>query len=438
MGETQKASFFNEKVCGMPLKVFIPLSLVVWLIAFIGKLPADIFSTLIFLWTLGSFLQFLGNKTPILGKYIGFGGILPLFGASLLVTIGLINPDLKAQCGGAVNSTIIPILVGILLCGSILGKLNRETLKKAAIRYIPVILVGQVFAIGGSFLIGKLLGYDLFHSVVLVAFPCFCGGSGGPMANIPMAITSGLGIDGTEFAGYMMAGATLANVEAILMCGLLDLLGKARPSLTGNGDLVRSKDKTLDAGDQRSAKFDGNFNTLFKTMIVIGLLVVAGSVIASLLKPIINLNYLVYVILLCVIVKLTGVLPKDWEEGMAHWMGFAMPLFLPALIAGMGIGSIDLVATFSSITPAFFVLVTSTVLFFVLGSMIGGWIVGFYPVEAGISVGCCSCNIGGTGDILCCETAHRMNLYPFASLSTRLGGAIALLELGLVLQFVHL
>ena len=171
---------------------------------------------------------------------------------------------------------------------------------------------------------------------------------------------------------------------------------------------------------------------------VIGFLVICGNVIAVIMKPIINLNYLVYVILLCFIVKLSGIMPQDWEDSMAHWMGLAIPLFLPALIAGMGIGSIDLVATFSSLTPGFFVLVTVTVLSFVLGAMIGGFLVGFYPIEAGISVGCCSCNIGGTGDIICCETAHRMNLYPFASLSTRLGGAIALLELGIILQYVKL
>jgi Na+/citrate or Na+/malate symporter len=329
-------------------------------------------------------------------------------------------------------------MVPILLCGSLLGRLDKDMLKKAAIRYIPVIIIGELFAIAGSFIAGKLLGYDLFNSVILVAFPCFSGGSGGPLGAIPMSISNALGIDGSTFVGKMMAGATLANVEAILLSGLLDLVGKKKPSWTGNGVLVRSKDKELDVNSAKGAPFTGKFEDMFRAFLVMGTITMCGSIISVLLKPVVNLNYLVYVILICIIVKLSGILPKDWEDSMAHWMGFALPLLLPSLIAGMGIGSIDLVATFSSITPAFFILVTVTVVSFVIGSMLGGWIIGFYPVEAGISVGCCSCNIGGTGDIICCETAHRVNLYPFASLSTRLGGAIALLELGFLLQFVKL
>lgn len=433
----QKTGFLNSKIVGMPMKVFLPLALIIWVIAFIGKLPKDVYCTLIFLWTLGSFLQWVGNKTPILGKYVGFGGILPLFGASLLVTLGLIGPDLKEQCGTFVTSNIVPVLMGFLMCGSILGRLDRETLKKAALRYLPVILIGQACAIGGSFLMGKILGYDLFHAVVLNAFPCFSGGSGASMGSIPLMITETLGLDGNEFVGFMMSAATLANVEAILLSGLLDLLGKAKPSLTGNGNLVRSKNGKIDVDNQKKVRFDGNFDNLLKVLAVMGTIVVVGNVLATLIRPIINLNYIVYIILICLIVKLTGILPKDWENAMADWMGLILPIFLPALIAGMGIGSIDLVATFSAITPAFFLLVTTTVLCFVGGSMLGGWIVGFYPVEAGISAGCCSCNIGGTGDIICCETAHRMNLYPFASLSTRIGGAIALLELGFLMQFVQ-
>ena len=287
-GTNEKTGFLDEKVVGMPMKIFLPMAVIVWGIAFTGRLPKDVFSTLIFVWSLGAFLQWCGNKTPILGKYVGFGGILPLFGASLLVTIGVISPELKEQCGGLVNTTIIPVLIGILLAGSILGRLDRDSLKKAALRYIPVIICGEIFAIAGSFIVGKVLGYDLFHSVVLVAFPCFSGGSGGPLGQIPMAITNALGIDGNEFVGYMMAGATLANVEAILLCGILDLLGKKMPGLTGNGSLVRKAGKAMETASQKKNKFDGNFDNLLRALMVIGFLVICGNVIAVIMKPIIN------------------------------------------------------------------------------------------------------------------------------------------------------
>lgn len=439
MGRENKAEgLLGQKICGIPLPLFMGLSIVIWVIGFSGKLPNSVFATLMFLWSLGMFLQWLGSNTPVLGKYIGFGGILPLFGASILVTVGLIDEGLKLQCKEFVSSNIQPVLVGVLLCGAILGRLDGNTLRKAALRYIPVILIGQTCALGGCYLVGKLMGYNVFESVILVAFPCFSGGSGGPLNNIPPAITSAMGIDGTQFVGYMMAGASLANVEAILMCAVLDAVGKGFPAITGNGNLIRSKTGEIKTEQYKIGKFDGNLINLLRAIFLVGFMVVISTLIASVMKPIINLNYLVYLILILIVLKLGRMLPQDWEESMAHLQSFISPLFLPALIAGMGIGSIDLVETFSALTPGFFLLVTVTVVCFVAGSMLGGFLLGMYPVEAGISVGCCSCNIGGTGDIICFETAKRMTLYPFASLSTRIGGAIALLELGLLLPFVQL
>lgn len=435
--ETVKKGFWDQEVNALPLKIFLPVAGIIWLIAFTGRLPKDAFSTLIFLLSIGVFLQFAGNKTPILGKYIGFGGILPLFGASLLVTVGAINSDLKEQCGTFVSSHISPYLVSILICGAIIGKMDRNTLKKAASRYIPVILIGQCAAIAGSYFIGKLLHYDTFHSLVLVAFACFSGGSGGASIRMP-AILSDLGLDGAGYVGFMMTAASLANIEAILFSSLLNSFGKIFPAMTGNGALIRSKARTIEVQERKSAKFDGDFKKMFRVFLIIGMIVIVSNTLSVLIKPIINLNYLVYVVVISIAIKITGVLPQEWEDSINYWQTFATPIFLPAMIAGMGIGSIDLVETFSSLSPSFFILVTTTVFCFVAGSMIGGFVFGMYPVEAGISVGCCSTNIGGTGDIICCETANRLNLYPFAAISTRIGGAIALLELSMLLPYIQL
>ena len=105
-------------------------------------------------------------------------------------------------------------------------------------------------------------------------------------------------------------------------------------------------------------------------------------------------------------------------------------------MVGIGIGTIDLVGVFQALNFRFFLLVTVVVVAYVVFSMLFGRLFGLYPVESGISVGCCSCNLGGTGDLICCQVAKRLDLYPFASISTRIGGAIALVVLGLVLQFM--
>ena len=63
-----------------------------------------------------------------------------------------------------------------------------------------------------------------------------------------------------------------------------------------------------------------------------------------------------------------------------------------------------------------------------------GAIVGFYPVEAGITAGLRMSNMGETGDVAVLSAAHRMELMPIAQISSRLGGAIILIIESLMLS----
>lgn len=64
----------------------------------------------------------------------------------------------------------------------------------------------------------------------------------------------------------------------------------------------------------------------------------------------------------------------------------------------------------------------------VLGAIVGSWVigklVGFYPIESAITAGLCMSNMGGSGDIATLGAANRMELMPFAQISSRIGGAI--------------
>jgi len=62
-----------------------------------------------------------------------------------------------------------------------------------------------------------------------------------------------------------------------------------------------------------------------------------------------------------------------------------------------------------------------------LGAGLVGKLVGFYPIEAAITAGLCMANMGGTGDVAVLMSAKRMELMPFAQISSRLGGAFIIL-----------
>lgn len=73
-----------------------------------------------------------------------------------------------------------------------------------------------------------------------------------------------------------------------------------------------------------------------------------------------------------------------------------------------------------------------------IGAMIFGRLAGLYPYEAGITAGLCCCNIGGSGDIAVLTAGNRMNLLAFASISTRIGGALMVIWIGLLYPlFMH-
>ena len=72
----------------------------------------------------------------------------------------------------------------------------------------------------------------------------------------------------------------------------------------------------------------------------------------------------------------------------------------------------------------------------IIGSGLVGRLVGFYPVESAITAGLCMANMGGTGDVAVLSAAHRMELMPFAQISSRIGGAFMLILASVLLQII--
>ena len=62
----------------------------------------------------------------------------------------------------------------------------------------------------------------------------------------------------------------------------------------------------------------------------------------------------------------------------------------------------------------------------VVGFYVGKWI-GMFPVDASL-VTVCHSGLGGTGDVAILSASNRMNLMPFAQISTRLGGVATVIS----------
>ena len=293
-------AFKSLEFMGIPIGMFAIICAILWISMGFGWLEPNYFSLFAFLLSVALPLRWIGDHTPFLGKYVGFGPLLTIFGPSVLVLIGYITPEMQQSFTELRDNVLNPTNIAMLMCGSVLGRLDRKLLLKAIFRYIPVLLLSLGTTIGVACLIGPLLGYDLFNSLVVYAFPIFSGGSSGPLVSIP-AMLNEAGIDGDALIGVMVAAMSLANIEAIVLSGLLDTLGRIKPSWTGNGNLVRTGSQ-IEVNTEH-AKFDGKISSLLCGILFGAVLFAFANIIAYLTSPFINLNYIVWLILLCIILS---------------------------------------------------------------------------------------------------------------------------------------
>ena len=71
--------------------------------------------------------------------------------------------------------------------------------------------------------------------------------------------------------------------------------------------------------------------------------------------------------------------------------------------------------------------------YFTFGAAAFGYLFKLWPLEASITAALCSCDVGGSGDIAILSASNRMQLLPFSSISTRIGGALMILEISFLM-----
>lgn len=107
--------------------------------------------------------------------------------------------------------------------------------------------------------------------------------------------------------------------------------------------------------------------------------------------------------------------------------------FLPFMITGIGIASLDLAKIVEYITVTNVVIIILVNIGSILGSLIFGKLLGFYPAEAMIVIGCNMGNLGGSGALQVLSSTDRMEMMPFAVIANRIGGAVNIILISLLI-----
>jgi Na+/citrate or Na+/malate symporter len=156
----------------------------------------------------------------------------------------------------------------------------------------------------------------------------------------------------------------------------------------------------------------------------------------GMLVPSVSIHAYAWMIITVAVCKVANCLPEKIEIACYQWFQFIMKNLTTTLLVGIGICYLDLNAVIESLNITYFVLCLVTCLGAFFGAFFIGKLVGFYPVESGITAGLCMSNMGGTGDVAVLSAAGRMELMPFAQISSRLGGAVILLLGSLMLSLM--
>jgi Na+/citrate or Na+/malate symporter len=222
----------------------------------------------------------------------------------------------------------------------------------------------------------------------------------------------------------MIPAVAMGNAMAIVAGGLLNRLGKKKPALTGEGELIIGSSNRQQQADIKETRAAISLEMLGKGLLFAVTFFVLGRIIGKFVP---SIHSYAWMIIAVAIAKVTGIVPAEYEESAYQWFQFIMKNLTPTLLVGIGVAYTNLQQVIDAFTLQYVLLVGVTVLGAIIGSGVVGRLVGFYPIESSITAGLCMANMGGTGDVAVLSAADRMDLMPFAQISSRIGGAFMLI-----------
>ncbi len=447
------------KLFNMPWYYFAICAAVVLIATYAGVLPQGMAGCFAFMIVVGTIFNEIGERTPIINSYLGGGAIVIIFGTALLNYFHLLPTvietledgtavynfkegfDLVANISSFFKPTgaFLDFYIAALITGSILG-MNRKLLMKAAARYFPAIFGAIICSFALTTLVGTIMGFGSLKSLLLIALPIMGGGMGAGAVPLSKIFESTGTMSAADAISIMTPAVAIGNAISIVIAGILVKVIKNK-KINGYGQLMKTSAASaeeMSVSPEMQAKRD----KIDVLNLGIGLLVSCtfftfGYIVANLwskLVPSLNIHAYAWMIITVAIFKIFNILPEKIEIACYQWFQFIMKNLTTTLLVGIGLCYLDLGTVISSFSITYLILCLLTCGGAFLGAAFVGNLVGFYPVEAGITAGLCMANMGGTGDVAVLSAADRMELMPFAQISSRLGGAIIMILGSLMLS----
>lgn len=438
--ETKKKTLWEElnNLGGMPLWLYLVCSAIIVAVAYKGALGTDITAFVAVACVISIIFNKIGKILPVWNTYIGGGLLMIFFGTAVLTHFNLIPEKYVELIGNMVQGdvNILNIFIIGLIAGSILS-LDRTVLLKSFGGYIPTILGGLAGAAVLGIVVGLLFGITPADMLIKYVLPIMGGGNGGgavPLSQIYEQIT---GEPSANYYSFAIIILTIANWFCIVAGALLNRLGKARPTWTGDGKSIMPVDSKLIKED---VKVKVTMNDYMGALLLIGTIFAVGRLFSKVLLPTIMgaaIHNFAYSIIFVVIIAALGIVPANIRAACKDIQGVMVGIVGLLCMVAMGV-DFDLTELAAAASLKNVLIALVIVAGAILGAALVGKLVGFYPIDAAVTAGLCMANRGGSGDIAVLGAADRLELISYAQLSTRVGGGIVLIIASFVFSiFLH-
>jgi malate:Na+ symporter len=405
----------------IPVPIYVMLFALIVGFVYTGDIKGEI-SMMIAILVIGGFTcAEIGKRMPVL-RNIGAAAIFATFIPSALAYYKLLPPQIEKSVVEFTKYTnFLYLFIACIIVGSILG-MDRHVLVKGFLKIFVPLAVGSVVAALVGTGVGTLLGLGAHHTFFFVVIPIMAGGIGEGAIPLSVGYSEILNQPPGDLFAQILPPVMLGSLTAILLAGFLNFVGKRYPHLTGEGRLQPDEHDEMDPAREEVEDETGGFMDV-STIAAAGLAAITLYLMGVMCHRLFGLPAPVAMLFLAVLAKLTSaVSPHLQQGGFVVYKFFSTAVTYPLLFAiGVSLTPWDkLVAAFNipNMITIFFTVAT----LMVTGAFVGR-LLSMYPIEAAI-VNACHSGQGGTGDVAILTAANRMQLMPFAQIATRIGGAI--------------
>lgn len=410
----------EKKIGVVSLPIYLAFAIIIFIAMYTETIPVDMMGGFGVIMVLGWLLGAIGDAIPGLNKF-GGSTILSMIIPAVLVLFHLLPQNSLAAVEMLMSeANFLDLYVFALVAGSILG-MNRNVLVQGFARMVLPMMIGLVLALILPSLVGWALGLGFKNTLFYIVTPTMAGGIGGGVLPLGLGYSAITGMDYGELIAILAPASILANFFSIAGAAMLNRLGDKQPTLTGGGTLVRSGTGLDLNEDSEKMNLPLTYELLGIGLFLLVTLYIGGNF----FEDIIGLPAAVIVIFTATALKYFRVLPGEVEMGAKHLNSFISTNFTAPLMVGLGIIYLTLEDVLAMLSWQYLLVILSVVITLGATGYVVSRFVNMYPVEASI-LSLNQSAMGGTGNVAVLSTANRQEMMPFAQVATRIGGAITI------------